>query len=81
MKAALAGKPERALVQPDGMVTIKIDPDTGLAILPGQPGGIAETFRKELVPKAADANAGVSPDIFSGDAAPATDVEIREDLF
>ena len=81
MKTALGGKREHQLVQPDGMVTIKIDPDTGLAMRTGQPGGVFETFRKELAPKAASVDAGVATDILTGESGSASEVDIREDLF
>jgi penicillin-binding protein 1A len=80
MDKALKGKDQVPLVQPDGMVTIKIDPDSGLAMAPGQPGGIFETFRKELVPAvgqaAGDESMGTIQSIDS-----ASDTEIRENLF
>jgi penicillin-binding protein 1A len=81
MEKALQGKPERPLVQPDGMVTIKIDPKTGLALAPGQAGGIFETFRKELAPKVAEPGStdnGIDP---QGGKEAGASADSREDLF
>lgn len=40
----------RLLPRPDGIVSVKIDPDTGLRTDPADPEGIFEIFREELVP-------------------------------
>ena len=79
MGSALKGKPQRSLVQPDAMVTIKIDPVTGLALAPGQQGGIFETFRKELVP-AIGTEGPVNP-INASQSQPSADSDIIENLF
>lgn len=50
MRAALDGVPESPLVVPTGMVTVKIDPYTGLLASPGARDAINETFRIENVP-------------------------------
>ncbi len=50
MGAALAGVPEEKLSQPRGIVTVKIDPRTGLLAYPGQPNAIFEVFRQETAP-------------------------------
>ena len=50
MNSALKGYPEKDFLQPDGMVTIKIDPDSGMALAPGETKGIFETFRREYAP-------------------------------
>jgi len=75
MEKVLKNKPQRTLVQPDGMVTIKIDEDTGLALGPGQEGGIFETFRKALVPAA-----GATP-LSATQTKSSSGSDIREDLF
>jgi hypothetical protein len=62
------------------MVTIRIDPDSGLALAPGQPGGIVETFRKELVPAMGD-SAGIDSAGSDQPIQSASDSEIRENLF
>jgi penicillin-binding protein 1A len=79
MDNALKGKPQRALIQPDAMVTIKIDPVTGLALAPGQQGGIFETFRKELVP-AIGTETPVNS-INASQSQPSADSDIIENLF
>jgi penicillin-binding protein 1A len=43
----------RALPFPDKLVTLKIDPATGLSTEPTDPNGIFEIFREELAPAAA----------------------------
>lgn len=51
MRVALQGRPEFTLPQPTGIVTAKIDPDTGLLAQPGQLNAIFEYFRAENLPK------------------------------
>lgn len=51
MKVALEGVPETSLEQPNGIVTARIDPESGLLAAPGQRDAIFEYFRKENVPK------------------------------
>lgn len=46
----------RSLNFPDRLVTLKIDPDTGLRTEPSDPRGIFEVFREEFAPPAALAN-------------------------
>ncbi len=50
MRVALDGKPETEFKQPEGIVTVKIDPTTGLLAKPGQANAIFEIFREELAP-------------------------------
>lgn len=50
MKVALQDRPVAILKQPEGIVTIKIDPTTGLLARPGQTDAIFEIFREENVP-------------------------------
>ena len=52
MKVALADIPETTLPQPDGLVTIKINPTTGKPARPNDPKAIFEIFRAEHVPEA-----------------------------
>ena len=51
MAVALKGVPETVQKPPQGMVTVRIDPATGLLATSGLPGAIFETFRKEQVPR------------------------------
>lgn len=52
MGAALKGDPESTMPQPPGIVTVKIDPKTGLLARPGETDAVFETFRQDRVPKA-----------------------------
>lgn len=52
MKTALAGKPEKQLTRPDGLVTLKINADTGQAATDADTNTVFEIFRKENVPTA-----------------------------
>ena len=49
MQAALEGVPEQLLEQPQDMVTVKIDPETGLLAGKGAD-GVYETFRSDYAP-------------------------------
>jgi penicillin-binding protein 1A len=51
MRVALTGVPERGIPQPEGMITVRIDPDTGLLASADSEDGIFETFRADQVPK------------------------------
>ncbi|WP_428241382.1 penicillin-binding protein 1A [Gynuella sp.] len=50
MQVALEGKPEKILPQPPGIVTVRIDPKSGLLARPGQKDAIFEIFPKDRVP-------------------------------
>ena len=50
MRVALAGKPEKQLVRPDGLVTMKINAETGQAATDTDTNTIFEIFRKERAP-------------------------------
>jgi len=50
MSKALVGKPEHTVKQPDGIASVKIDPDTGLLARPDQANGIFEYFTENTVP-------------------------------
>ncbi len=50
MKKALEGTPEVTMQQPDGLVTVRINRETGLLARPDEPGAIFEIFREEDVP-------------------------------
>lgn len=51
MANTLAGTPQRLLSRPDGLITMRIDQETGEVAAPGQEGAIFETFREEYAPK------------------------------
>jgi penicillin-binding protein 1A len=50
MGPALQGVPETKPEQPRGLVTVRIDPSSGLLARPGQGNAIFEIFRQETVP-------------------------------
>jgi len=51
MKVALSDIDESHMKQPDGIVTVRIDPETGLLAKPGAQSAIFEIFRTEFAPK------------------------------
>lgn len=51
MKTALEDMPESPIKRPDGLVSVRIDPETGNRAYPGQTNAIFETFRTENVPQ------------------------------
>jgi penicillin-binding protein 1A len=50
MREALKGKPNHVHPQPDGLTTVRIDPETALLARPEQNNAIFEYFRNDLVP-------------------------------
>ncbi len=50
MSAALRNRPEKRLPQPAGLVTVRIDPETGLRARTGDPDAMFEIFREDQVP-------------------------------
>jgi len=55
MGAMLADKEQRPFPQPDGIVSVRIDPETGLLAQPGQRDAIFELFKQEQLPALAEA--------------------------
>lgn len=51
MQEALKGKPNTHKAQPPGMVTVRINPETGERARIDDPDAIFETFRAEFVPQ------------------------------
>jgi penicillin-binding protein 1A len=51
MGKALAGTPNLKREQPEGLVTVRIDPATGLLAGSARAGGVFETFRTEFIPE------------------------------
>ncbi len=70
MRKALPPESESSqLARPDGMVSVKIDPATGLRTDPADPKGIFEIFREERVPSALEIqnhseDSSITQDIF-----------------
>ncbi|MDR3443176.1 MAG: penicillin-binding protein 1A [Legionella sp.] len=54
MKVALKGKPETELKKPENIVSVRIDPSSGLLARPNQENGIVELFRDKEVPAEED---------------------------
>jgi penicillin-binding protein 1A len=59
MHEALAGAPRRGVPIPDGIVTVRISPDTGLLASSDNPNGIMEKFIEGSLPKT-ETNEGLS---------------------
>jgi penicillin-binding protein 1A len=51
MREALAGQPEIMMAQPDGLVAVRINPNTGERATAGQKDAIFELFKTENAPK------------------------------
>lgn len=51
IKNSLQGKAQNSMSRPPGIVTVRIDPKTGLLPYPGQKTAIFEMFRKQNVPQ------------------------------
>ena len=66
MREALQDRPEHALPQPEGLVTVRIDPTTGLVTDPSNPRAVFEVFLEDEVPPSDEGN-GSGP---SGDSGP-----------
>ena len=54
MKVALKGEPPSLMARPNGIVNIRIDPETGRRARPGQEGAMFEIFREEDAPPPLD---------------------------
>jgi len=61
MGAVLKGVPERQLGAPEGVLAVRVNPDTGLRVADGQP-GVTDFFYKEFLPGAGSAG-GLAPDV------------------
>ena len=68
MREALADRPERNFRQPAGMVSVRIDPETGLLARANQSDAIFEMFRSEHAPtEKAEQDSERSIDVFESD--------------
>lgn len=54
MSAVLEGQPEHPPAEPDGILTLRIDPASGRAAAPGTPEAYFEVFRSEDLPPGTD---------------------------
>ncbi|WP_018232844.1 penicillin-binding protein 1A [Thioalkalivibrio thiocyanodenitrificans] len=68
MGVALDGRPERSLPQPEGMVTVRIDAETGRLASSGSRRTIFETFTPEQVPEGDPGGRAASRDSRSGES-------------
>jgi len=73
MGEALKGMAERPLQQPPGLVSVRIDPETGLLAGVDHPKAQFETFRSELVPKRGTEAGAAAASAGSGSAAAPTE--------
>ena len=64
MAEALNEVPEISLDQPENVVSLKIDPDTGLAASPGQPNALFEYFLEDFQP---ERSLDTSPELYESD--------------
>jgi membrane carboxypeptidase/penicillin-binding protein len=77
MRLTLKGVPENQMAMPDGIVSVRIDPQTGCRARSGQRGTIFEFFREGHVPECVDV--GELPDIFNAAGSVDPDPEEEED--
>ncbi|WP_455198183.1 penicillin-binding transpeptidase domain-containing protein, partial [Kaarinaea lacus] len=81
MRTALKPYPVRALQQPPGLVTVRIDPVTGLLAGADFPNAIFETFRVENVPTQHAESQAVTSAGGTMTVDPNNDTEVSEELF
>ncbi len=67
MEMALAGKPENSMTQPEGIVTARINPDTGKLASSQTENAIFEIFRTEYLPEKESEDQQQVPVIFDED--------------
>ena len=71
MREALRGVPEHRLPQPDGLVTARISPTTGMLASANDTDAITEMFLAGHLPPAATGTPGAQPAPGQDDAQPA----------
>ena len=62
MREALKGVPQEKRPMPDGIVTLRISPETGALVSAENPNGISEIFMADHLPAAGDQNAMTQPE-------------------
>ncbi len=67
METVLKDKPEHTVEPPPGIVSVKIDPNTGLLAYEDQPGAVSEFFTEETVPTHTRASVGMFDESGNGD--------------
>jgi penicillin-binding protein 1A len=73
MREALRDVPETILEQPEGLITVRIDPDSGGLARAGDDDAIFETFYTELAPESLAGNATPTADGGSGQSEAVTE--------
>lgn len=68
MRQALANTPPASLPKPRDIITMRIDPQTGLQAAPGQGNALFEMFRRQYAPKQTRSNGVGSRDPFAAGA-------------
>ena len=65
MRQALEGKEERLHEQPEGLVMVRINPNTGQSAPASDPDAVFEVFRTATAPRSVsgDANAALAPEV------------------
>lgn len=83
MKTALQGMPEHSMPQPPDMITVRIDPRSGLLATPNQKNAVFELFRKGHEPKkfASPGNMSSSSAVTADDSGGASSSSAGEPLF
>lgn len=82
MKLALRNYREKSFEQPDGLVTVRIDPKTGLLASTNNRSAIFETFRVANVPKKQHETQTAASDIETGTTEGGNEpVDVQEQLF
>ena len=80
MRVALEGSPENSLPTPQGIITMRIDQETGLLVDQDSSKGIEESFREEFAPtKSVEADTQITFQQEGGE--PGVVIDIPEQLF
>lgn len=58
MSSALEGIEERSTPRPEGLITVRIDPDSGKVTGSDNPEAVFETFREDMLPEREDGDGG-----------------------
>lgn len=80
MKEALKGLPQKPMEQPPGLVTVRIDPETGLLVGANWPNAKFEIFRSDTVPNRIEAEAPTAVS-GQGDGVTRPNEDMPEQLF
>lgn len=81
MRTALKGLPVLVPEQPPGLVTVRIDPETGLLARAGHPDAIFETFRQENIPQLQAEGSSMIDNPQEGSTRTSSDNGVPDELF